>query len=324
MMMQAVVITKYGGSEVLQVENRPIPSISEQEVLIEVKAAGVNRPDVFQRLGKYPAPEGVVQDIPGLEVSGIIIGKGDAVEDFNIGDRVMALVPGGGYASHVTAHYGSCLHLPDDVDFATGAAMPETLYTVWHNLFERGHLTAGDHVLIHGGAGGIGSTAIQLAKLFGAYVSTTVSTAEKEAFVKELGADIIINYKQKDFETELAHENVNIVLDYIGGIYFTKNINILQPEGRLIYINAMEGAKVELNLIKLMQKRLHLTGSTMRNRSPEFKKSLSASIQKNVMHLVQTGKFKVPIYKKIAYTEASKAHELMESSDFKGKIVLVI
>lgn len=321
--MQAVVIKNYGGPEVLQVEERPLPEYSSEEVLIQVKAAGVNRPDVFQRKGKYPAPEGIVQDIPGLEVSGVIIALGEDVVDFEVGDSVMALVPGGGYASHVVAHYGSCLHLPDEIDFSSGAALPETLYTVWHNLFERGQMKAGDSVLIHGGAGGIGSTAIQLAKLFGAKVFTTVSTSEKASFVQRLGSDVIINYKQQDFETELADAKINLILDYIGGEYFSKNMNILEPEGRLIYINAMQGAKVTLNLIQLMQKRIQLSGSTLRSRSLEFKKSLSASIHKNVMPFVKEGKFKVPVYKEFPYTEASKAHELMESGNFLGKIILV-
>ena len=322
-MMKAVVIKQFGGPEVLQVEERPIPCIADDEVLIQVKSAGVNRPDVFQRLGKYPAPSWVVQDIPGLEVSGIIEKVGIEVHDFQIGDRVIALVPGGGYASHVSVHYGSCIHLHDSVDLVAAAALPETLYTVWHNMFERGKLQAGERVLIHGGAGGIGSTAIQLAKLSGAEVVTTISSEKKAHFVQQLGADEIINYKNQDFEAILENSKVDVVLDYIGGDYFAKNINILNEEGRLIYINAMRGAKVNLNLIKLMQKRLTISGSTLRNRSAEFKKTLSSAIEAQVMPWITAGRFQIPIYKQFHFTEAKKAHELMESGDFLGKIVLV-
>ncbi|TCV07417.1 putative PIG3 family NAD(P)H quinone oxidoreductase [Sphingobacterium alimentarium] len=322
-MMKAVVIKQFGGPEVLQVEDRPIPIIAENEVLIAVKAAGINRPDVFQRMGKYPAPPSVVQDIPGLEVSGIIEEVGSEVRDFQIGDRVIALVPGGGYASHVSVHYGSCIHLQDSVDLVAAAALPETMYTVWHNMVERGKLQTGERVLIHGGAGGIGSTAIQLAKLSGAEVVTTISSEKKAHFVKKLGADEIINYKNEDFESNLLDSKVHLVLDYIGGDYFNKNINILHEDGRLIYINAMSGAKVNLNLIKLMQKRLTISGSTLRNRSAEFKKSLSSAIQVQVMPWITAGKFEIPIYKQFHFTEAKQAHELMESGDFLGKIVLV-
>lgn len=322
-MMKAVVIKEYGGPEVLEIQNRPIPAMNPQEVLIKVKAAGINRPDIFQRQGKYPAPEGVSADIPGLEVAGVIEKFGDEVKGLEIGQRVMALVPGGGYAEFVKVHFGSVIPIPDHISFEVGATLPETMYTVWHNLFQRGNLQKGETVLIHGGAGGIGSTAIQLAKLFDATVVTTVSTVEKEDFVLKLGTDKVINYRKDDFEELLASSKVDVILDYIGGAYFNKNINVLKEDGRLIYINAMEGAKVDLNLFKLMQKRLTLSGSTLRNRSAEFKQALTEEIVKKVLPWIEAEKLTVPIFKKFSFQEANKAHSLMESGAFLGKLVLV-
>jgi len=321
--MKAVVISEYGGPEVLQVEERDIPELNENEVLIKVKAAGINRPDIFQRQGKYPAPNDVPQDIPGLEVSGIVEEIGVKVTGLAIGQRVMALVPGAGYAEYAKVHFGAVIPLPDHVSFEIGATLPETIYTVWHNLFQRGNLQKGETVLIHGGAGGIGSTAIQLSKLFDAKVVTTVSCKEKFDFVKSLGADVVINYKEEDFEEVLASNKIDVVLDYIGGVYFSKNIHVLKEDGRLIYINAMQGAKVELNLFKVMQKRLTISGSTLRNRSVEFKQSLTEDIVKKVLPLLNEGKLKSPIFRKFSIYEASQAHSLMESGDFLGKLVLV-
>lgn len=321
--MKAVVISEFGGPEVLQVEEVVKPTISDDEVLIKVKAAGVNRPDVIQRQGKYPAPHGVVQNIPGLEVAGIIVEKGNSVKNVDIGHRVMALVPGGGYAEYVNAHKGSIIPLSSNLTYEEGATLPETVYTVWHNLFQRGKLQAGQSVLIHGGAGGIGSTAIQMAKLFGVDVITTVSSTAKAEFVKSLGANVIINYKTDDFEDILHSKKVNVILDFIGGTYFSKNINVLQEDGYLIYINAMKGAKVELNLLKMMQKRITLTGSTLRNRSDEFKQELTTDIVKKVLPLINEDKLKPKIHQIFSFEDASKAHLLMEEGNFLGKLVLV-
>lgn len=322
-MMKAVVITEYGGPEVLAIREVEKPVIGDFEVLIEVKAAGVNRPDIIHRQGKYPAPAGVVQNIPGLEVSGIVVEKGKEVKGFEIGDRVMALVAGGGYAEFVNVHYGSVISLPDKLSYEEAAALPETVYTVWHNLFQRGKLESGQKVLIHGGAGGIGSTAIQIAKLFNTEVITTVSSVEKMDFVKSLGADLAINYHITDFEEVLKENKVDVVLDFIGGGYFNKNINVLKDDGHLVYINAMQGAKVELNLLKMMQKRLSITGSTLRNRSAEFKMQLTNEIVKNILPFIKQGKLKPHIHQVFLYNDASKAHELMERGDFLGKLVLV-
>ncbi|MCA5003655.1 NAD(P)H-quinone oxidoreductase [Sphingobacterium bovistauri] len=321
--MKAVVIKEYGGPEVLVVEEVLKPTIKEDEVLIQVKAAGINRPHIIQRQGKYPAPVGVVQNIPGLEVSGVVVEKGNNVQNIEIGDRVIALVSGGGYAEYVNAHFGSVIPMPIGLSYEDGAALPETIYTVWHNLFQRGNLKAGQSVLIHGGAGGIGATAIQMSKLYGAKVITTVSTKEKEDFVLSLGVDLVINYRTTSFDEFLQGYQVDVVLDFVGGEYFNRNINVLKEDGHLIYINAMKGAKVELNLLKMMQKRLTITGSTLRNRSSDFKMELTDQIVKKVLPFIEEGNLKANIYKEFAFNDASKAHELMESGDFLGKLVLV-
>lgn len=322
--MKAVVIEKAGGPEVLKIQDRDIPKISSNEVLIQVKAAGINRPDIFQRQGKYPAPEGVIQDIPGLEVSGIVVEVGNSVLNIQKGERVMALVAGGGYAEYVNVDAGSCIRIPDYMSFEQAAAMPETIYTVWHNLFQRGKLKQKDNVLIHGGAGGIGSTAIILAKLFGSQVYTTVSNEEKYNFVSELGADIVINYKNENFEDILREKRIDVVLDFIGGEYFEKNINILHPDGRLVYINAMGGGKVELNIFKMMQKRLTITGSTLRNRDISFKRNLTQDIVTNLLPHLVSNQITLPIYRKFAFEQAADAHKIMEENKLLGKLIFVI
>ncbi len=320
--MKAVIITEPGGPEVLEVRDVEMPQIGELEVLVEVKAAGVNRPDVFQRKGNYPAPAGVDGRIPGLEIAGIVVAKGKDVVDWAIGDRVCALVAGGGYASYAKVYQGHCLPIPDHLGFAEAASLPETVFTVWDNVFRRGKLQADDHFLVHGGAGGIGSTAIQLATLFGAVVYTTVSSSEKASFCKSLGAVKTINYKTEDFLEVLKPLRVDVILDSIGGSYFEKNINLLNPDGRLVYINAMESARVELNLLKLMQKRIVLTGSTLRARDREFKQVLRDDIWSQVWPKLSVGDFKPTLYRVLPFAEAAEAHRLMEDSNLLGKIVL--
>lgn len=321
--MKAVVITKPGGPEVLQVQERPVPSIGEGEVLVAVKAAGINRPDIFQRKGNYPAPAGVVPDIPGLEVSGVIVEIGTAVTTRSIGDRVCCLVAGGGYAEYIAVHQDMCLPVPAEISFEEAAILPETVYTVWDNVFRRGRLEAGETILIHGGAGGIGSTAIQLAKAFGSRVLTTVSNREKENYCRGLGADVIVNYRQDDFGEVLREEKVDVVLDSIGGDYFPKNINLLTYGGRLVNINAMKGAKVELNILKLMQKRIWITGSTLRARDLSFKTELTKAIQQHVWPLLGTS-FIPQLHQKIALENAAEAHDIMERGACLGKIAFVV
>lgn len=319
--MKAVVITRFGGPEVLQVCEVEQPECTSYEVLIAVKAAGMNRPDVFQRKGNYAAPVGVVTDIPGLEVAGEIVSVGDLVDEWKVGDQVCALLSGGGYAEYVTVDQGQCLPIPKGFTYAEAAALPETLFTVYHNVFQRGALQPGDHFLVHGGSGGIGSMAIQLAKLSGAKVYTTVGSDEKCLYCQDIGADVVINYRQQDFQTEIGDDQIDVILDSIGADYFAKNIAVLKPDGHLIYINAMKGAKVELNLFKLMQKRLYLSGSLLRSRSVSFKKQVRNAIFSNIFPLLESGQFKKHIYHTYSLEQAALAHALLDSGDFTGKLV---
>lgn len=320
--MKAIVITSFGGPDVLKMEDREKPVINEHEVLIRVKAAGVNRPDVFQRKGSYPPPPDVPQDIPGLEVAGVIEAIGANVQQWKVNDEVCALVGGGGYAAYVKVNAGHCLPIPEGLSFIEAAGLPETVFTVWSNVFQRGRLQAGERLLIHGGSSGIGTTAIQLAKYIGAEVVVTVGSDEKGQYCLELGAAAFINYKNHDFEIELKDKPVDVVLDMIGGTYFQKNIEVLRPEGRLVYINAMEGNTVSLNIMQMMRKRLSITGSTLRNREPEYKTALAQDIQDKVWPMFAQGKFKSTVFKVFPMEEANKAHELMETSQHLGKIIL--
>lgn len=321
--MKAIVITKPGGPEVLKLQEYPTPEISGDEVLIEVKAAGLNRSDVFQREGNYPAPEGASAEIPGLEVAGTIVKCGPDVVDFTVGDKVCALLAGGGYAEYVAVREGQCLPVPVDLSFAEAASLPETVFTVWSNVFQRGNLQPGETFLLHGGNSGIGITGIQIAHALGSKVIVTVGSDEKGRKCLELGADSYINYKTQNFETELQNEGVDVILDMIGGDYLAKNINILKPEGRLVHINAVSGSHVDLDIWKVMTKRLTVTGSTLRSREYEFKKQLAKEIQKNVWPLIESKKFRPVIYKTFPFSEAAEAHRLLEDGSHTGKIILV-
>lgn len=320
--MKAVIISAFGGPDVLTIEERENPIPNEYEVLIRVKAAGINRPDIFQRKGNYPAPDGVPADIAGLEVSGIVEQLGSKASKYRIGEEVMALVAGGGYAEYVTVHEDICLRKPANISFDEAAAIPETVFTVWHNVFQRGKLAKGENFLVHAGAGGIGTTAIQLAHAFGAKVYTTVGSSDKKKLTEALGAIKAVIYKEEDFAVALQGIGMDVILDAIGGDYFDKNIKLLNPEGRLVYINAMKGAKVELNLLKLMQKRINLTGSTLRARDIPFKASLAKEIQAQVIPLIESGIFKVQLSKVYDFKDAVAAHQQMESPEHFGKIVL--
>ena len=321
--MKEIVITEYGGPDVLKVKDLPTPEVSADEVLIEVKAAGLNRSDVFQREGNYPAPKGASAEIPGLEVAGTVVKCGPYVKDFTVGDRVCALLAGGGYAEYVGVREGQCLPIPADLSFAEAASLPETVFTVWSNVFQRGNLKSGETLLIHGGNSGIGITGIQIAHALGSKVIVTVGSDEKGQNCLELGADSYINYKTQDFETELQDEGVDVILDMIGGEYLAKNINILNPEGRLVHINAVSDSRVDLDIWKVMTKRLAVTGSTLRSREYEFKKQLTKQIQKNVWPLIESGKFRTVIYKTFPFSEAAEAHRLLEDGSHTGKIILV-
>lgn len=321
--MKAVVITIPGGPEVLQWQDSPTPKPGTEEVLIEVKAAGLNRADVSQRKGNYPPPPGVPAAIPGLEVAGVVVKCGEHVTEWKTGDQVCALLAGGGYAEYVAVPEGQCLPVPDGWSYAEAATIPETVCTVWHNVFQLGRLQQGETLLVHGGSSGIGITAIQIAKAMGAKVFVTVGSDEKGEACLQLGADKYINYKTQDFEKELSMDGVDVILDMVGGAYLPKNINLLHPEGRLVYINSMDRSKAELNISAVMQKRLTITGSTLRGREYAFKKALIAAVYQHVYPLIAAGKYKPVIYKTFPLPQAAEAHRLMESSEHIGKIILV-
>lgn len=321
--MKAIVITKSGGPEVLALKEYPTPEISGDQVLIEVKAAGLNRLDVFQREGNYPAPAGVPNDILGLEVAGTVVQCGPDVTDFKTGDLVCALLEGGGYAELVSVREGQCLPVPDGLSFAEAASLPETVFTVWSNIFQRGNLQPGETLLLHGGNSGIGITGIQIAHALGSKVIVTVGSEEKGKTCLGLGADSYINYKTQNFEDELQNEGVDVILDMIGGDYLAKNINILKPDGRLVHINAVDGSPTRLDIKKVMTKRLTITGSTLRGREHEFKKQLAKEVQKHVWPLIESKQFKPVIFRTFPFSQASEAHRLLENGTHSGKIVLV-
>jgi putative PIG3 family NAD(P)H quinone oxidoreductase len=320
--MKAIVITQPGAPDVLKLQDYPTPEVKADEILIEVKAAGLNRSDIFQREGNYPAPSGV-SEILGLEVSGIVAKCGPDVTNFKVGDKVCAILAGGGYAEYVSVREGQCLPIPSGLTFAEAASLPETVFTVWSNVFQRAALKSGETLLIHGGNSGIGITGIQIAHALGHRVIVTVGSDEKGQKCLELGADAYINYKTQDFETILQEEGVDVILDMIGGDYLSKNVNILKPEGRLVHINAVSGSHVDLDIWKVMIKRLTITGSTLRSREYDFKKQLAKEVQKIVWPLIESKQFKPIIFKTFPFTEAPEAHRLLEESRHTGKIILV-
>lgn len=321
--MKAIVITAPGGPEVLRLQDRPIPNAMEDEVLIKVNAAGINRADIAQRKGNYPVPAGASKDILGLEVAGIVSACGPKVTQWKVGDAVCALLNGGGYAEYVTVKEGQCLPIPKNLDFIAAASLPETVFTVWSNIFQIGKLRQGETLLVHGGSSGIGITAIQIAKAFGAQVFVTAGTEEKVKACLQLGADNAVNYKTHDFAEALGANTVDVILDMVGGEYLAKNIAILKPEGRLVYINAMNGAGIGLDIFKVMQKRINITGSMLRGREYPFKQQLAAAVKENVWPMIENEQFKPVIYKTFPLSEAAEAHRLMESSEHIGKIILV-
>ncbi len=325
--MIAIEITEAGEPQVLKPAKRSIPSPAEDEVLIKIAAAGVNRPDVMQRRGQYPPPAGA-SDIPGLEIAGTVAALGEQVNNVSMGNKVCALVTGGGYAEYCTAPASVCLPIPNGLTFVQAAALPETFFTVWSNVFDRADLAAGETLLVHGGASGIGTTAIQLAKAFDAKVFVTAGTAEKCRFCTELGADAAIHYRERDFVQEIERlttgRGVDVILDMIGGDYLPRNLKCLAPEGRLVQIAVQHGAKAEINLVPVMQKRLVLTGSTLRARETAFKAKIAKNLYEHVWPLLEYGLVKPVIHATFPLTEAAKAHALMESSQHTGKIILTV
>jgi len=324
--MKAVVITHPGAPDVLQIEERPNPAFGADEVLVKVAAAGINRPDVFQRKGNYPPPAHAPQDIPGLEIAGTIAKVGANVTRWKMGDKVCALVIGGGYAEYCNVPAGQCLPILENLSFVEAASLPETYFTVWSNVFDRGHLQSGESLLIHGGSSGIGVTAIQMAKALGSTVYVTAGSDEKCKFCEGLGATKAINYKTESFKDIIQQvtngQGVDVILDMIGGNYTAPNLQCLADEGRLVLINAMGGKDVAIDLSTIMRKRLTITGSMLRSRDVAFKAAIAHNLEQNVWPLLASGKIKPVIYKVFPASAAPEAHHLMESSEHIGKIVL--
>ena len=324
--MTAIGIRAAGGPEVLEPQQRPVPKPGAGEILVKVLAAGVNRPDVMQRQGLYPPPPGA-PDIPGLEIAGEVVALGDGATRWKIGDRVMALVVGGGYAEYCTAHESHALPMQKLSPVEAGA-IPETFFTVWHNVFQRGALKSGETLLVHGGSSGIGTTAIQLAKSFGARVFVTVGSEDKGEACRKLGADLAINYKTQDFvaETKKAtgDKGADLILDMVGGDYIPRNYEAAAVEGRIVQIAFQRDPKVTVDFRRIMLKRLHHTGSTLRARAAPDKAAIAKAVEENALPLIAAGKVKPIIFKTFPLKEAAASHALMESSAHIGKIVLTV
>ena len=326
--MKAIVITAPGGPEVLRIQERPQPQPGAGEVLVKVSAAGVNRPDVFQRKGNYPPPPGASPDIPGLEIAGIVVEVGKDCKRWKVGDKICALVTGGGYAEYCVVPEGHCLPVPPNLSFAEAASLPETYFTVWSNVFDRGQLKPGDALLVHGGSSGIGVAAIQLAKRWGAIVYVSAGSEEKCTYCEKLGADKAINYKKEKFreviKAQTSKKGVNVILDMIGGDYTSDNLDILAEEGRLVLINTMKGDEATVRLGLIMRKRLTITGSTLRARDIVFKAAVAKKLEEHVWPWLHAGEVKPVIFKTFPLERADEAHTLMESSEHIGKIVLLV
>ena len=323
--MKAVEITAHGGPDVLKLTDRPMPVAGYGEVVIKLAYAGVNRPDALQRAGLYNPPP-TASDLPGLEGAGEVVSLGDGVTNVSIGDQVCALLPGGGYAEFVTTPAAHCLPIPKGLSLKQAACLPETFFTVWSNVFMRGGLQAGERFLVHGGSSGIGTTAIQLANVFGARVFTTAGSDEKCAVCEELGAVRAINYNREDFVEVcqmLTGAGVNVILDMVGGDYVQKNFSACAPKARMISIAFLRGSQVQVDLMPLMLKQLVLTGSTLRSQPLENKARIAAGVESQVWPLIAEGKFKPIIHCSFALAQASEGHALMESNQHIGKILLI-
>ena len=323
--MTAIGITSPGGPEMLAPQERPVPQPGQGEILVRVVAAGVNRPDVAQRKGLYPPPSGVT-DIPGLEIAGVVAVCGPGSWRWKPGDQVTALVSGGGYAQYCVAHETHALPIPSGLTATEAAAIPETFFTVWHNVFERGGLKAGETLLVHGGTSGIGTVAIQLAKAFGARVITTAGSAEKCDACRRLGADVAINYKTEDFvsltKSATGGAGAEVILDMVGGDYIERNYEAAAVEGRIVQIAFQGSPRANVDFRRIMLKRLHHTGSTLRSRSVPDKAAIAQAVERNVWPLIAAGKVRPVIDSIFPFREAAKAHARMESSVHIGKIVL--
>jgi NADPH2:quinone reductase len=325
--MTAIAIREPGGPEVLVPESRPLPALKPGEVLVRIAAAGVNRPDVMQRKGHYPPPPGA-SDIPGLEFAGEVVDVHPEVTRWKIGDKVTALVPGGGYAEYGAVHESNALPVPSGLSLVEAAALPETFFTVWQNVFHRGRLQAGETLLVHGGTSGIGTTAIQLGKAFGARVIATAGSEEKCMACRKLGADVAVNYRTEDFvaatKAATGGKGADVILDIVAGDYVSRNYEAAAVEGRILQVALQAGIKATVNLLPLMTKRLTHTGSTLRPRSVADKAVFARALEEKVWPLIEAGKVRPVIYRTFPLREAAAAHALMETSTHIGKIVLTV
>jgi NADPH:quinone reductase len=323
-MMRAVEITKPGGPDVLCLTERPVPSPRAGEVVLKLAYAGVNRPDALQRAGAYDPPP-TASDLPGLEGAGEVVAVGEGVSGLSVGDQVCALLPGGGYAEYVATPAAHALPIPKGMDLRMAACLPETFFTVWSNVFMRGGLKAGERFLVHGGSSGIGTTAIQLAKAFGARVFTTAGSDEKCRICTELGAERAINYRDEDFVAVMREQGgADVILDMVGGDYIAKNVKTLAPDGRMVHIAFLSGPKAEINFALVMAKRLTITGSTLRPQSDAAKAAIAPELRAKVWPLIEAGTVTPVLDSEYALEDAAKAHAHMESSQHIGKIVLKI
>ena len=325
--MRVVEISQFGPPEVLKVAERPDPIPAAGEILIEVAAAGVNRPDIIQRLGKYPPPPGA-SDLPGLEVAGVVAALGEGVTGWTIGDPICALLAGGGYASLAAAPHEQCLPIPKGLTAIQAAGLPETFFTVWTNVFERGRLKAGETILIHGGTSGIGTTAIQLAHAFGARVLTTAGSEAKCEAARNLGAAAAFNYRTEDWVAAARHatggRGVDLILDMVGGDYMSRNLDLLVVEGRLVQIAFLKSPKAELDFSVMMRKRAWITGSTLRPRTPAEKGVIARELRQHVWPLLEQGTVAPVIHQVFPLADAAAAHRLMEAGTHVGKLILRI
>ncbi|KQI70281.1 NAD(P)H-quinone oxidoreductase [Loktanella sp. 3ANDIMAR09] len=321
-MMQAVEIAKPGGPEVLTLTDRPVPVAGAGQVVIKVAYAGVNRPDALQRAGAYDPPPGA-SDLPGLECAGEVYSVGPSVTGLSVGDAVCALLPGGGYAEYVATPAAHCLPVPKGLSLKQAACLPETFFTVWSNVFMRGGLRAGERLLVHGGSSGIGTTAIQLAHAFGARVFTTASTTAKLDACRDLGAEVLINYRDEDFvKIVRQHGGADVILDMVGGAHIQRNINALADDGRLVQIAFLGGVKADVNFVQMMTRRLTLTGSTLRPQSDLAKARIASDLREQVWPLLAAGRIGPVMDQEFDLADAHAAHARMEAGDHIGKIVL--
>jgi NADPH2:quinone reductase len=324
--MSCVEISAPGGPEVLKPATRPVPRPQAGEVLVRVVAAGINGPDIYQRKGLYPAPPGA-SDLPGLEIAGTVVAVGDGVGDWRVGDTLCALTAGGGYAEYCTAPAGQCLPIPKGLDMVQAAALPETFFTVWSNLFERARLADGESILIHGGGGGIGTTAVQMASALGHRVFTTEGGADKCRTLERLGAERAIDYTSEDFVAVIKEatggNGVDVILDIVGGDYVARNIACLARDGRLVSIAFRKGSKVEIDLMPVMLKRLTLTGSTLRVQSNERKAAIANALKEAIWPLIETGRITPVIHARLPLADAAEGHRIMDAATHVGKIMLV-